>query len=280
MKVVGLPLSRASMTDEFCALVEDRADRVFVLALSLNPEMLESSNDYVCAKAGFDFLFREGYQLVSLDEFPRLSRYRHILMCPVWYLSDGRRRKPVEVADDIRSIMDRLRLIPRLDVCYLTQGSPRLYDPVSASLLNGEAQLVDTCSSAEMAYSLAAVGTGLPYWVVDPMRGDLLPGHVNVIGCLGSLYSADERRGEFASHVAGSERAWIVSVGDDPHVQEIHPRELAQQIRSGNPALNARTAVVQVGPRRKERHDIPGPAVTPAEGAGCELKRAQSGSKA
>lgn len=255
MKVVGLPLSRASMTDEFCALVEDRADRVFVMALSLNPEMLESSNDYVCAKAGFDFLFRAGYQLVSLDEFPRLSRYRHILMCPVWYLSDGRRRKPVEVADDIRSIMARLKLIPCLDVCYLTQGSPRLYDPVSASLLNGEAQLVDTCSSAEIAYRLAAVGTGLPCWIVDPMRDDLLPGHVNVIGCLGSLYGVAERRAEFVNRILDSERTWIVSVGDASRVEEVRPEEMARRIKSNSPALNAQTVVVQMGQSREDgRH--------------------------
>jgi len=246
MRVVGLPLTTASMTDEFRSLLASSARLALISTVALDLADRERSNDYVCARAGYDYLIDSGFDFVYPDKIERGNSYRLVVMLPVWYDADGSRRSPCDVAADVIALAATLRDKGIDEVGYLTQGSPRLYDSISSRLIDAGATVVDTASSADLAYAAIADASTLPRRDIDPRVDLLVPGYANVVGCVGPIYGGVSQIEPIVSGLARASRAWVVGVSDRPDVLSVSPTDLAAAIRAGAPSLNSKTLILEM----------------------------------
>jgi hypothetical protein len=246
MRLLGIPLTAESVTDEFRDFINDKSSRVLVMSSVIDWKAPELSWDYRCAQIGFDYVRNSGYEFVLLDEFNYQTRpLRHVVMLPLWYDLLGVRQTPQEVAAKIDSFARALLSIGVSDVTYITQGSPYLHDAVSRLLIRSDSRVLDATSSATLAFDAVRDFTSLPMHIPTDLRRDgLLTGHANVLGSVGSHYILGH--GALLDDLNLSIRAWAVSLGNRLVVEEIDPIEIADAIRSGSTRFNATTFVIEM----------------------------------
>lgn len=246
MKIVGLPINKASITDEFRMLVDDTASRVFISSVGFYPEHPERTNDYLCAPAGFDYLLDAGYKFEWPNAVDFTQYQRTVIMCPVWYTPDRVRRSPKQVADNIIQIANVVKSYGIHDVCYKTQGSPLVYDSVVPYLLNNVTAVIDTLSSPQLVYSALGRYAPLPLKIVNVREESVASGYTNVIGCLGSIYGGLGAKNGFLEALEQASRVWAVRVAETPDIEELTPSDVVQEIMAGGKRFNARTVAVEI----------------------------------
>jgi hypothetical protein len=194
---------------------------------------LHQNNDYRCAQVGFDLLLKRGFQFTQ--HLPSADVYRHVLSASLWSSPQGR-RSPEEVAQDLVALFLSLRGRCSADLWYITQGSPRFADSVSSILLEQGASILDTESSAELAY--AATGSTLPVHFPrkeDPAR----EGHANVFTAFGSCYPPRYR---LDVQLKRARRAFLVSLGYESVAVQIDPNTLDL----GDVGLHSKTLILEI----------------------------------
>jgi hypothetical protein len=241
MKIIGLPLTVDSMTDEFKSIIDSQESRVLVLRAALNMADPTKSNDYMCAQAGFDYVYSSGYQFVMHDRFNKdLPHYRHVVMCPFWYGADGVRRRPAEV---IQHLSDFIVDIQCENVDFIVQGSPTLWDHVAPWFVERGAQIVDTPSSADLAIQEAKAHLTLETCILrDPYGDRLKNGVANVVGCVGDIYRSHKRE-ELRDDIASASKVFVVTVGEG--VEQRDPELAANQMFAGSSEFNRKVLIVE-----------------------------------
>jgi hypothetical protein len=181
LTIVGLPLTPESVTTQFLEFI-DQPDVVCVYASPFST----TNNDYLTAKTGFDLLFERGYQVTQ--NFDQAFTGRVILSVPLWH-----DRNTARVADGVLAAYTRItEQDPHKTVCYITPGSPLLYDGVVKNLLLSSdiGTVIDTKSSAQLAIEELVDRGAFAYAplhvVQDNMK--LEENAINILGCVGSVY--------------------------------------------------------------------------------------------
>lgn len=198
-----------------------------------NLRRFEASNDYKCAKAGYDLLRKRGYSyhfvdyagdacLKSLiaDELQSVTE-RSIMCVDLWASQSGRRR-PEEVARDIATIARVIAdLCPDTRVGVLAQGNPLYRDERCVALISTveDCKVITSPSSAELVLRLLdRVGIpSLPVKNHHKMSVDFLDDHVNVYACLGIHYNLDVTK--LIEKLTSAHDVFVVKVGSGESVQ-------------------------------------------------------------
>lgn len=246
MRIVGIPLTTESITDQFRRYVCAPEPRLLLTSVLFDPAAPHLSNDYVCARAGFDFLRDAGYQFIRSPDQTSSSSSRVVLMMPLWYDERGERRQPSEVADRVRGLVQMLEG-RGLDPAYATPGSPRFYDAVSSRLIAQGASVIDTASAAELAtVEMAALSDRPMHVVLDAGAARLMAGCVNIISCVGDIYASMTMRAGLMDDLSRAARAWIVTLSASPRVVAVAPAALRDLLLRRSGLLNASTVAIEL----------------------------------
>lgn len=232
LTVVGLPLTPDSVNPELISRLSVPS-LIAVESGWLVGSALKQNNDYRCAQVGFDLLMRQGFQFVR--DLPQIESYRHILSAPLW-IGGEKRRGSVEVKEDAVHLLQRVHQEHDAEIWYITQGSPYFQDDVSEHLLKLGAKLIDTPSSAELAY--AATGSTLP--IHFPRSGDpAREGYANIFTAFGSYYPATYK---LTTQLPRAKRIFAVSLGYQTVVRQLK----AHEVNLLDTSLNSQTLILEI----------------------------------
>jgi len=227
--IIGLPMTDASMTRAFLDFVDSPRRTILISSSGLNRSEFESSNDYRCARVGYDFLRNRGYRYhfsvpaqLSAHELQGFDE-RTVLCVDLWSSRDGRRH-PEDVARDIMSIASSVSTAcPDTRVGVLAQGNPLYRDERCARLIS----MVENCvviaspSSADLTLELLNrskdIPPSLPVKIYYRSTVDLIRDHINVYACLGNHYNVDVS--PLINKLSSDYDVFIVKVGSGESVQ-------------------------------------------------------------
>jgi hypothetical protein len=238
--VLGLPITHESATPEFIDFLKSSAPTVLVDSSRFH----FGNNDYQTAKVGYDMLLSAGYKFVySMDEIP--SSGKCVLSLDLWRRSGGK-LKPSQLVAEIMHYAKLIQQKYKCNVGYITTGSPFLYDAVCEKMQekHPDTYFVDTKSSAQLAYE--SVGASAPINVVDNMRIKLKPGHVNMLGCLGEIYSLWTDYDVLMSALTDDMIIYDVKLGPSGRTTKLTKSQLIDIIKTDKYYLNTSTIAVIV----------------------------------
>lgn len=182
--ILGLPITQDSITPEFLEIVNSTEPVLLIGSVPFSAQ----SNDYKTTQVGYDIIINAGFKFIySMNNFPAKID-KNVLTLDLWERSKGV-KDPCIIRDNVVSLSETLKKTYNCKTGYLTIGSPRLYDSVSKQLkiLNPAIPVIDTKSSSELAYEVLNIDK--PYVLVDNKDIKIIPNSVNMLGCIGSIYS-------------------------------------------------------------------------------------------
>lgn len=248
VKIIGIPLTSEGVASEFMQAVA--GDKILVSASHIKHWAPEENNDFVCAQAGYRYLISEGYCLLTEAEFWLLHRHNDlpakvIVSVNAWLSPSGARHWPSEAATLVMGFLDRLQATTDREIGYICQGSPKLYDSLAAELIMAlDCEVIDTPSSADLAYSAIRQHNPLPKYILSRSHyDDLNVGCANVIGSFGGIYAHTPH---FLSQIDKASRIWAVRIGDKSEIESLGVEELRSRMQSNDGSLNSQTLIIEV----------------------------------
>ena len=244
--IVGLPITPDTITEEFLDILKCKEPTIFLMSTFLNLQNKESLNDYLTARVGFDKLFSYGIKFT--DRYKDDLSNHVFMMGNVWY-RNGIRRRVRDVASDVLFTMLKLKQLQNANVVYIVPGSPHHYDSVSPVLISNilrfdseNIKVVNTKSSAQIAYELFDVS--LPMNILDCSKIELKQSHINIVGCLGDIYSRCTDPENFINSCRQFDQIYDVKLGYENIVNQLTHDQLYERIFIHRKSLNDSTLVI------------------------------------
>jgi hypothetical protein len=247
LHIVGLPLSKDSVTDKFLNFISSDTPTLLITSVQFSMEGREINNDYITARVGYDLLFDHGFKMFPGSLVMPDVINKTIIGFPLWLSKDGRRHAK-NVADDIIEIYKQLQQkFPNVNIAYITPGSPFLYDFVVKKIIKlvNNVEVIDTESSAIISYQhLLSYSDKIPKYrlklIENPLNiKKLKKHHINIVGCLSSTYATNVE--PLLNALSESDLIFSISVGHDIVVKEHTLSEFKKMIETNSTTLKFAT---------------------------------------
>lgn len=247
LHVVGLPLSKDSVTDKFLNFISSDTPTLLISSVQFSMANKEINNDYITAKVGYDLLFDHGFKIFPGSLVIPDIIDKTIIGFPLWLSKDGRRRAS-DVAVDVIEIYKQLQeKFPNVNIAYITPGSPFLYDFVVKKItkLVDDVEIIDTKSSAIISYQhLLSYSDKIPKYRLKLIENHLTvkklkKQHINIVGCLSSTYTSNIE--PLLKNLSESDLIFSILIGHDIVVKEHTLTEFKKMVETNSNALRFST---------------------------------------
>lgn len=241
---IGLPLKEDSASAEFISFFETPA----VCICIINNCELKNTLDYSCCPYGYDYLLNQGYEFVSLDDYDGSLKKIIILPESVW-VKDNKRVNIFEAAKTVLTFLEQI-VSDTKRYALVFSGSLYYYNNLFNVLEQNfvPENLIDTKSSGDYCYDELRhynKPLNLCLYINKGAAGNAIkPHHVNLVSCLGKVYSVFINYDRFVSDINENMEYYAMKIGQQNSIVPMTYEQVVDSLRNNKSYWNDKTLAV------------------------------------
>ena len=238
--LIGLPITKFSASKEFYDFFESK-NIICIMSTFFNIKNPEISYDYTLAKYGYDYLIKKGFDFITKEQYDGSSN-KIIMLKDIWWNNGVRCTNTPQVASEIEYYISSI-IDDKHTYAHIVPGSP-FYGSSLCKYLNPK-KIIGTTSSAQLIYyEMKKLGYEKELHRVNRFEYDIKSNCINVLPCIGDIYSGDYDYNILLSLLNDNMKAYAVRIGYNETIQPMTIECLRESVNNHKNYWNDKTLVL------------------------------------